>query len=71
MLIISILNSSYSNLTFDFERKYYLFQNKDIITSILASEEDISLYIKKDSKLFYSEIYHDENNKKMFIFSVN
>ena len=52
------------------KENYHIFQNKDIISSILESEEDIFHY-KKDSKLFYSEIYHDDNNKKMFIFSVN
>ena len=55
------------------KENYHIFQNKDIISSILELEEDIFQYfnIKKDSKLFYSEIYHDDNNKKMFIFSVN
>ena len=59
----------FSETTFNFERKFFVANGNYEITSISASENDIYLFMKKDSE-DYIELHKDTKNPELFVFSL-
>lgn len=70
ILFFYLINYSLSLPTFTFERTIFVYHNKEIITYITISEDNISLLMNKDSNSDYKEIHRNEKNPKLFVLTL-
>ena len=68
-LFTIVFNLIFSTPTFTFERKLFVANGENEITSITSSEDDIHLFMKKDDN-DYIELHKDKNNPKLFVFDL-
>ena len=55
--------------TFQFERHFFIANGQNMITSITSSDNDIYLFMKKDSNN-YIELHKDKSSPGLFVFDL-
>ena len=68
-LFTILFNLIFSTPQFTFERKLFVANGENVITSITSSEDDTYLFMKKDDN-DYIELHKDKNNPKLFVFDL-
>ena len=68
-LFTILFNLIFSSPTFTFERKLFVANGENVITSITSREDDIYLFMKKDEN-DYIVFHKDKTNPKLFVFDL-